>query len=87
MGKFVTAMFICDKLSKTGMDFRGQAPVVQRADNFIRWIRYYSGSKIYFRLNVVQGFCTPPDLAVVRVCIFAYTRGNTEVFAHIETVG
>ena len=23
------------------------ASVVQRPDNFIRWIRYYSGSKIY----------------------------------------
>ena len=35
-----------------------QAPVVQRPDNFIRWIRHYSGSKIYFTLNVVQGFRT-----------------------------
>ena len=26
-------------------------------------------------------------LAVVRVFIFAYTRGNTEIFAQIETVG
>ena len=64
-----------------------QAPVVQRPDNFIRWIRHYSGSKIYFTLNVVQGFLTLPNLAVVRVCIFAYTRGNTETFAQIETVG
>ena len=46
-----------------------------------------SGSKIYFRLNVVQGFRTLPNLAVVRVCIFAVTRGNTETFAQIETVG
>ena len=34
------------------------APVVQRPDNFIRWIRHYSGSKTYFTLNVVQGFRT-----------------------------
>ena len=64
-----------------------QAPVVQRPDNFIRWIRHYSGSKIYFTLNVAQGFRAPPNLAVVRVCIFACTRGNTEIFAQIETVG
>ena len=64
-----------------------QAPVVQRPDNFIRGIRHYSGSKIYFTLNVVQGFRTIPNLAVVRVCIFACTRGNTEIFAQIETVG
>ena len=50
-----------------------QAPVVQRADNFIRWIRHSSGSKIYLRLNVVQGFCTLANLAVVRVYIFACT--------------
>ena len=37
------------------------APVVQRPDNFIRWIRHSSASKIYFTLNVVQGFCTPPN--------------------------
>ena len=55
--------------------------------NFIRWIRHYSGSNIYFTLNVVQGFRTLPNLAVVRVCIFAGTRGNTEIFAQIETVG
>ena len=47
----------------------------------------YSGSKIYFPLNVVQGFRTLPNLAVVRVCIFAGTRRNTEIFAQIETVG
>ena len=28
------------------------APVVQRPDNFIRWIGHNSGSKIYFTLNV-----------------------------------
>ena len=64
-----------------------QVPVVQRPDNFIRWIRHYSGSKIYFTVNVVQGFCTLPDLAAVRVNIFACTRGNTEIFAPIDTVG
>ena len=63
------------------------APVVQRPDNFIRWIRHYSCSKIYFTLNVVQGFCTLPNLTVARVCIFTCTRGNTEIFAQIETVG
>ena len=63
------------------------APVVQRPDNFIRWIRHCSGSKIYFTLNVVQGFRTLSNLTVVRVCIFACTRGNTEIFAQIETVG
>ena len=61
------------------------APVVQRPDNFIRWIRHYSGSKIYFTLNVIQGFRTLPNLTVVRVCIFACTRGNTEIFTQIET--
>ena len=64
-----------------------QAPVVQRPDNFIWWIRHYSGSKINFTLNVVQGFRSLPNLAVVRVCIFACTRSNTEIFAQIETVG
>ena len=63
------------------------APVVQRPDKFIRWIRHYAGSEIYFTLNVVQGFRTLPNLIVVRVCIFACTRGNTEIFAQIETVG
>ena len=63
-----------------------QAPVVQRPDNFIRWIRHYSGSKIYFTLNVVPIFRTLPNLAV-RVCIFTCMRGNTEIFAQIETVG
>ena len=43
-----------------------QAPVVQRPDNFIRWIRHYSGSKIDFTLNVVQGFRTLPNLVVVK---------------------
>ena len=64
-----------------------QAPVVQRLDNFIRWIRHYSGSKIYFKLNIVQAFRTIQNLIVLRVCIFACTRGNTEIFAHIKTVG
>ena len=63
------------------------ALVVQRPENFIRWIRHYSGSKINFTLNVFQGFHTLPNLAVVRVCIFACTRGNTEIFARIETGG
>ena len=64
-----------------------QAPVVQRPDYFIRWIRHSSAPKIYFKFNVVQGIRTPPNLTVVRVCIFACTRGNTEFFAQIETVG
>ena len=63
------------------------APAVQRPDNFIWWIRHYLGSKIYFTLNVVQGFRTLPNLAVVRVCIFTCTRGNTEIFAKTETDG
>ena len=63
------------------------APVVQRLDNFIRWIRRFSGSKKYFTLNVVQGFRTLPNYAVVRAFIFACTRGNTEIFAHIKTGG
>ena len=50
----------------------------------MRLIRHYSGSKIYFTLNVVRGFRTLPNLAVVRVCIFAYTRGNTDIFAQIN---
>ena len=50
------------------------------------WIRHYLGSKVYFTLNVTQDFCALPNLAVVRVCIFAYTRGNTEIFTQIETV-
>ena len=64
-----------------------QAPVVQRPDNFIRWIRHYSVSKLCFTLNVVQGFSSLPNLTVVGVCIFACTRRNTEIFAQIETVG
>ena len=65
------------------------AQVVQKPDNFIWWVRHYSGSKICFTLNVVQGFSTLPNLAVVRVCMFTCTRGNTctEIFAQIETVG
>ena len=51
-----------------------QAPVVQRPDNVIRRIRHYSGSKIYFTLNVVQGFGTLPNLTVVGVCIFAFYK-------------
>ena len=38
-----------------------QAPVVQRPDNFIRWIRHSLASKIYFKLNVFQGFRTLPN--------------------------
>ena len=57
------------------------APVVQRPDNFIRWIRHYSWSKINFTFNVVQGFRTLPNFTVVRVCIFTCTRENTEIFA------
>ena len=30
-------------------------------------------------------FSSLPNLIVVRVCIFACTRGNTEIFAQIET--
>ena len=67
--------------------FSDLAPVVQRPDNFIRWIRHYSGSKIYFTLHVAHIFRTLPNLAVVRVCIFACTQRNTEIFAQIETVG
>ena len=62
-------------------------PVVQRPDNFIRWIRHYSGLKIYLTLNVVKGFRSFSNLAVVRVCIFTCTRGNTEIFAQIDTIG
>ena len=39
---------------------------------------YYSGSKLYFTLNVVRPrFSYTPKLTVVRVWIFACTRGNT----------
>ena len=38
-----------------------QAPVVQRPDNFFRWIRHSSAPKMYFTLNVVQGFRTLPN--------------------------
>ena len=75
------------ELITRGTEGNVQAPVVHRPDNFIRWIRHYSGSNIYFTLNVVQGFRTLPNLSVVRVCIFACQRGNTEFFAQIETVG
>ena len=43
------------------LQLRMQAPVVQRPDKFIRWIRHSSASKIYFTLNVVQGFRTLPN--------------------------
>ena len=82
-----TEVCITTKSTPDSLILKDQAPVVQRPDNFIRWIRYYSGSKIYFTLNVVQGFRTLPNLAVVGVCIFACKRGNTEIFAQIETVG
>ena len=32
---------------ETGMDFRGQAPFVQRADNFILSISRYPANKMY----------------------------------------
>ena len=74
--------------TETGMDLINQAPVVQRLDNFFRWIRHFLGSKIYFTLNVVQGFHTLPNVAVVRGCILVCTQGNTtELFAQIKTVG
>ena len=59
-----------------------QAPVVQKAENFNRWKSHFSGPKIYFTLNVVQGFPTLPNLhvAVVKVCVFACKRGDTEIF-------
>ena len=71
---------------KFNYPFSDLAPVVQRLDNFIQWIWHYSGSKIYFMLNIVQGFRTLPNLAVVRVCIFICTQGNTVIFAQIETL-
>ena len=74
--------FKCGQLYLVG----DQGPVVQRPDNFIRWIRHYLGSGIYFTLNVVQGFRTLQSPAVVRVCMFACTRANIEIFAQIETV-
>ena len=44
----------CHFFQRKGLaQLNGLAPVVQRPDNFIRWIRHYSGSKIYFTLNVV----------------------------------
>ena len=43
-------------------DLENPAPVAQRPDNFIRWIRHYSRSKIYLTLNVVQGFRALPNL-------------------------
>ena len=49
------------------MASRLQAPVVQRQDNVFRWMRHYSGYKIYFTLNVVQGIRTLPNLAVDKV--------------------
>ena len=51
-------------------------------DNVFWWIRHYSGSQIYFTLNVVQGFRTLPNLAVHVHC----TQANIENFAPIETV-
>ena len=73
--------------SDTHLACKLQAPVVQRPDNFIRWIRHYSGSKIYFTLKVVQGFRTLPNLTVVRVCSsLVQEENNTEIFARIETV-
>ena len=53
-------------------------PVVQRPDNFIWWIRHHSRSKICFMLWTFS--------TVVRVSIFAVTRGNIEIFVQIETV-
>ena len=41
--------------------FVALASVVQRPDNFIRWIRHFPASKIYFTLNVFQGFRTLPN--------------------------
>ena len=59
-----------------------QAPVVQRPDNFIRWIKHYSGSKIYFTLNVDQGFRTLTNLAVVRLC--AYSLVHEEILKSLH---
>ena len=84
-------LILSNSSNSRGLEFRRryihQAPVVQRPDNFIWWIRHYSESKIYFTLNIVQGFRTLSHLAVVGVCIFACRRGNTEIVAQIETVG
>ena len=39
------------------------APVVQRLDNFIRWIRCYSASKIYFRFKRCPRFSYSPKFS------------------------
>ena len=78
---------ISDQICNFLVFFFRPGPLVQRPDNFIRWIWHYSVSKLYFTLNVEQGFSTLPNLTVVGVCIFACTRRNTEIFAQIETVG
>ena len=48
-------MFGPDLITVVGPDL---ITVVQRPNNFIRWIRNSSASKIYFTLNVFQGFRT-----------------------------
>ena len=50
--------FTVKTTSKMSKKVKALAPVVQRPDNFICWIRHYPESKIYFMLNVVQGFRT-----------------------------
>ena len=41
-----------------GMNSRGQAPVVQRADNFIHWISHYPEEQMYSNECFWQGFHT-----------------------------
>ena len=51
-------------------------------------ILYIHGLKYTSRLNVVQGFLTLPNLAMVRVCIFAGTQEEIlKSSPQIETLG
>ena len=43
--------------------FSDLAPVVQRPDNFIRWIRHYPGSKIYLHVKRCPRFLYTPKLS------------------------
>ena len=52
--KFFAITFISLNDSETQKVFvlvHSWGTIVQRPDNFVRWIRHYSASKIYFTLN------------------------------------
>ena len=62
-----------------GMNFKSQAPVVQRADNFIQWISRHPVEQMYHPSNVLASFSHHPILKYLldvrfcaRCCVATY---------------